>query len=99
MPAYFLEHHLKLYLPETVVYLALESKNPQIMNTELPLRLDTVVISSDKEKINLVWRAIVIDNYEPKKATLSVLGREQQQAFVEQYFTETTKIVRPYEHK
>ena len=90
---------LKLYLPETVVYLALESKNPQIMNTELPLRLDTVVISSDKEKINLVWRAIVIDNYEPKKATLSVLGREQQQAFVEQYFTETTKIVRPYENK
>lgn len=90
---------LKLYLPETVVYLALESKNPQVMNTELPLRLDTVVISSDKEKINLVWRAIVIDNYEPKKATLSFLARAQQQALAEQYFTESNKVVRPYENK
>ena len=90
---------LKLYLPETVVYLALESKNPQIMNTELPLRLDTVVISPDEQKINLVWRAIIIDDYEPKKITLSVLDRAQQQVLAGQYFTETTKIVRLYEDK
>ena len=93
------DSQLKLYLPETIAYLALESKNPQVMNTELPLHLDTVVISPDKQKVNLVWRAIIINDYEPKKATLSVLNREQQQALAEQYFTETTEIVRPYENK
>lgn len=90
---------LKLYLPETIAYLALESKNPQVMNTELPLRLDTVIVAPDNQKVNLVWRAIIIDDYKPKKVTLSVLDRAQQQALAGQYFTETIKVVRPYEDK
>lgn len=90
---------LKLYLPQTIAYLTLESKNPQLMATELPMRLDTIIITPDTQKVNLVWRAIIIDDYEPKKATLSVLDKEQQQKLAGQYFIETTEIVRPYESK
>ncbi|MFC6205578.1 DUF2169 domain-containing protein [Psychrobacter urativorans] len=88
---------LKLYLPELLAYLALESKNAQTMVTELPLRLDTVIISPDKQKVNLVWRAIIIDNYEPRKAVLDVIEKATQDELSEQYYTQTTEIARPYE--
>ena len=88
---------LTLYLPETIAYVALASKNAQTMATELPLRLDTVIISPDNQKVNLVWRAIIIDDYKPRKATLFVLNRDEQQTLAAQYFTEATKVIRPYE--
>ena len=91
------DSQLTLYLPETIAYVALASKNAQTMATELPLRLDTVIISPDNQKVNLVWRAIIIDDYKPRKATLFVLNRDEQQTLAAQYFTEATKVIRPYE--
>ena len=87
---------LKLYLPEVLAYLLLESNHPDMIATELPMKLDTVIISPDDQKVNLVWRSMIIDDYHPKQATLAVISREEQAEFSKQYYTQKTKIVRPY---
>ena len=87
---------LKLYLPEVLAYLALESSNPTIMPTELPMKLDTVIVSPDTQTVNLVWRSLIIDNYQPKKATLVVMDRKQKAVLMEQYFDQVVDVVKPY---
>ena len=88
---------LKLYLPENLPYLELESSLPQIMNTELPMKLNTVIISPELQQVNLVWRSMVISDYQPKTATLKMLDRVTQDELSEHYYTQTTEIARPYE--
>ena len=86
---------LRLYLPETIAYLALTSKDPQMIATELPMRLDTVIVSPNRQKVNLVWRGLVIDDYQPDEITLKVMSRDEQTKLSGQYYTQTSKIVRP----
>ncbi|WP_348548566.1 DUF2169 domain-containing protein [Psychrobacter sp. KFRI-CH2-11] len=86
---------LRLYLPETIAYLALTSKDPQMIATELPMRLDTVIVSPDRQKVNLVWRGLVIEDYQPDEITLKVMSRDEQTKLNEQYYTQTSQIVRP----
>ena len=88
---------LKLYLPEVLAYLELESSNPQIMFTELPMHLDTVIVSPEKHKVNLLWRSIVISDYQPKTAKLKTIDKVTQDELSEQYYSQTTEIVRSYE--
>lgn len=88
---------LKLYLPEVLAYIAVGSADPQLAVTELPMHLDTVIISPEEHRVNLVWRSMVISDYQPKLAVLSVLDKDKQNALVKQYYTKTADIVRPYE--
>jgi hypothetical protein len=90
---------LKIYLPETLAYLELESSHPQLMGTELPMHLDTVIVSPDEQKVHLVWRSMVISDYQPKKAVLKVMDKQQMDKIKKQYFTQTRQVVRPYESK
>lgn len=85
---------LKLYLPDTLVYLAIESEQPNVTNTELPMRLDTVIVSPDEQKVNLVWRATIIDNYQPKSAMLSILNKQQKEALIQNNHYETADSLR-----
>lgn len=88
---------LKLYLPEVLAYLELESSLPQIINTELPMHLDTVIILPELRQVNLVWRSMIIGDYQPKTAILKSMDRVTQNELNEQYYTQTTEIARPYE--
>lgn len=88
---------LKLYLPDILAYLEIESAQQHMINTELPMRLDTVIISPDLQKVNLVWRAMVIADYCPKHATLKVMDWVEKQKLSELYFGQGLDIVRPYE--
>lgn len=87
---------LRLYLPETIAYVVLTSNHPQIMATELPLRLDTVIISPDVQKVNLVWRGMIISDYQPKEVILKTIDKDEQIKLSEQYYTQMKKIIRPY---
>ncbi len=89
---------LKLYLPEHLPYLELESSLAHIMNTELPMKLDTVIISPDEQKVNLVWRSMIISDYQPKKTVLKMLDKQTQDKLGEQYFSQNTRIVRNYDN-
>ena len=88
---------LKLYLPEVLAYMTVGSADPQLMVTELPMHLDTVIVSPDTQKVNLVWRSMIIGDYQPKLAVLAVLDKDKQKTLIEQYYTKTADIVRPYE--
>ncbi|MGP5505669.1 DUF2169 domain-containing protein [Psychrobacter celer] len=88
---------LKLYLPEVLAYMTVGSADPQLMVTELPMHLDTVIVSPDEQKVNLVWRSMIIGDYQPKLAVLAVLDKDKQRKLIEQYYTKTADIVRPYE--
>lgn len=87
---------LKLYLPEVLPYLALESSQPAVTATELPMKLDTVIVSPDSQTVNLVWRSMVISDYQPKVATLAVIDRQMQADLIKEDFVQTSDIVRPY---
>lgn len=87
---------LKLYLPENLPYVELESRNLQIMFTELPMHLDTMIVSPDQQKVNLVWRSMIIGDYQPRKAVLKALNRQAQAQLGGQYFTQTIEIARHY---
>ena len=88
---------LKLYLPEVLAYLELESNHPDMIATELPMKLDSVIISTDTQKVNLVWRSMIISDYRPKEATLKMIDPEAQNKLSEQYYTQVIKIARPYD--
>ena len=88
---------LKLYLPEILAYITVGSADPQLMVTEIPMHLDTVIVSPDRQKVNLVWRSMIIGDYQPKLAVLAVLDKDKQKTLIEQYYTKTADIVRPYE--
>ena len=88
---------LKLYLPEILAYITVGSADPQLMATELPMHLDTVIVSPDRQKVNLIWRSMIIGDYQPKLAVLAVLDKDKQKTLIEQYYTKTADIVRPYE--
>jgi len=89
---------LKLYLPEVLAYLSLESNHPEMIDTELPMKLDSVIVSTDTQKVNLVWRSMIISDYLPKEATLKMLDPDEQSKLSEQYYTQTIKIARPYDN-
>lgn len=67
------------------------------MGTELPMHLDTVIVSPDTQKVNLVWRSMVINDYQPKTTILKVLDRANRDELNKQQYTKNTEIVRPYE--
>ena len=80
-----------------LAYLGLESNHPDMIATELPMKLDSVIISTDTQKVNLVWRSMIISDYRPKEATLKMIDREAQNKLSEQYYTQVIKIARPYD--
>lgn len=67
------------------------------MDTELPMHLDTVIVSPDQQKVHLVWRSMVISDYQPKTTILKVLDRATQDELNKQQYTKNTEIVWPYE--
>lgn len=88
---------LTLYLPETLAYVLTNSHREDMPESEVPMKLDTIIILPDEQKVNLVWRGIVSAAYDPKTILLEVADREKQQAIKRQYFTQKGDIVRPYE--
>ncbi len=90
---------LRLYLPETLAYLLTNSNKSDMPASELPIKLDTVMIKPDEEKVNLVWRGIISAEYDPKLTVLETIDREKQQKILQQHCTQKGEIIRPYERK
>lgn len=88
---------LRLYLPETLAYLVTNSSNPEYPESEVPMKLDTVIIRPDEQKVHLVWRGIIAGEYEPNIILLDTADRAKQQEILSQYFTQKGDIIRPYE--
>jgi hypothetical protein len=88
---------LRLYLPETLAYLVTKSNNPEYPESEVPMKLDTVIIRPDDQKVHLVWRGIIAGEYDPNVILLDTADRAKQQAILAQHFTQKGDIIRPYE--
>lgn len=88
---------LRLYLPETLAYLVTKSNNPEYPESEVPMKLDTVIIRPDEQKVHLVWRGIIAGEYDPNVILLDTADRAKQQAILAQSFTQKGDIIRPYE--
>lgn len=82
---------LTLYLPKDMLYLEIVSERDDMPDTELPLKLDTLVIQPDDEKINLVWRAMLPKDYQPKEATLGTVTHQEQIEILQTYDTNETE--------
>lgn len=90
---------LTLYLPEMLAYLITNSNNPDYPESEVPMKLDTVIIQPDEQKVNIVWRGIIAGGYDPNTVILETADREKQAEILSQYFTRKGEIIRPYERK
>ena len=88
---------LRLYLPETLAYLVTNSNNSDYPESEVPMKLDTVIIRPDEQKVHLVWRGIIAGEYDPNVILLDTADRAKQQAILAQHFTQKGDIIRPYE--
>lgn len=90
---------LRLYLPEFLAYLVTNSNNPDYPESEVPMKLDTVIIQPDEKKVNMVWRGIIAGGYDPNMVLLETADRQKQAEILAQHFTRTGDIIRPYETK
>jgi len=88
---------LRLYLPEMLAYLVTNSNHPDYPESEVPMKLDTVIIRPDTQKVHLVWRGIIAGGYDPNIVMLDTADRTKQQDILAQYFTQKGEIIRPYE--
>lgn len=87
---------LTLYLPEALATLITKSNLEDYPDAEVPMKLDTISIHPDAQKINLVWRGIIAASYEPEIIVLEYISPEQHQQILKEHFTQTGDIVRPY---
>lgn len=90
-------HCLTLYLPEMVAYLATVSHQETFDASEVPMKLDTVIIRPDEEKVHLVWRGIIAGEYDPSATVLQTKNRQEVEQTLATYFTQKGTPVRPYE--
>lgn len=88
---------LRLYLPEMLAYVLTNSYREDMQESEVPMKLDTIILSPDEQKVNLVWRGIVSAAYDPKTIFLEVADRKKQEEVIRDYFTQKGEIVRPYQ--
>ncbi len=88
---------LKLYLPENLAYLQMDSTIQQHSATEVPMKIDTIVISPDEHKVNIVWRSIIDARYKPNRVLMAVIDRQKKEEILAAHFTQLGEVVRPYE--
>lgn len=88
--------HLKLYLPENTLTAYVEWDDGQM--SEIPLKIDTLIIRPDDGKVNMVWR-IALDKTErqPTNINLVMLDRKIKDDTIARHFAQKGTIVRPYE--
>lgn len=88
--------HLKLYLPENTLVAYVEWDDGQM--SEIPLKIDTLIIRPDDSKVNMVWR-IALDKTErqPTNINLVMLDKKTKDDTIAKYFAQKGTIVRPYE--
>ncbi len=87
---------LILYLPEAFATLVTKSSLEDYPDAEVPMKLDTVSIHPDNQKVNLVWRGIIAASYEPEVIVLEYVSPEKHQQILKEHFTQKGDIVRPY---
>lgn len=87
---------LTLYLPEALATLITKSSLEDYPDAEVPMKLDTISIHPDAQKVNLVWRGIIAASYEPEVIVLEYVSPEQHQQILKEHFTQKGDIVRPY---
>lgn len=92
-------HCLTLYLPEMVAYLATMSHREDLDASEVPMKLDTVIIRPDEEKVHLVWRGIIAGEYDPSVTVLQTKNRQEVEQTLATHFTQKGTIIRPYEEE
>lgn len=90
---------LNLYLPELLAYLVTTSHEENLDASEVPMKLDTVIIRPDEQKVHLVWRGIIAGAYNPKVILLQTADRQTIQATLDTHFTQKGAIIRPYEEE
>ena len=79
------------------MFLWSNSNNSDYPESEVPMKLDTVIIRPDEQKVHLVWRGIIAGEYDPNVILLDTADRAKQQAILAQSFTQKGDIIRPYE--
>lgn len=82
-----------------VSYLATISNQPDLPASEVPMKLDTVIIRPDEEKVHLVWRGIIAGEYDPNTTVLQTKNRDEVEQTLAKYFTQKGTIIRPYEEE
>ncbi len=87
---------LTLYLPEALATLITKSSFTNYPDAEVPMKLDTVSINPDTQKVHLVWRGIIAADYEPEFILLEYISSEQHAQLLKEHFTQKGDIVRPY---
>lgn len=90
---------LRLYLPELLAYLATTSHEDGLDASEVPMKLDTVIIRPDEQKVHLVWRGIIAGAYNPNIVVLQTADRQITEETLSKHFTQKGTIIRPYEEK
>lgn len=88
---------LTLYLPESLVTLITQSNYENYPDAEVPMKLDTVVIKPDEQKVNLVWRGIIAASYDPNVILLEYISPEKHREILKQHFKQKGDTIRPYE--
>lgn len=87
---------LTLYLPEALATLITKSSLEGYPDAEVPMKLDTIRIDPDLQKVHLVWRGIIAADYEPEIIVLEYVSPQQHAQILKAHFTQKGDIVRPY---
>ena len=87
---------LTLYLPEALATLITKSSFTNYPDAEVPMKLDTISIHPDAQKVHLVWRGIIAADYEPEIILLEYVSPQQHAQLLKAHFTQKGDIVRPY---
>lgn len=87
---------LTLYLPESFATLMTRSSFTNYPDSEVLMKLDTVYIHPDTQKVHLVSRGIIAADYEPEIIVLEYVSPEKYAQVRKEHFTQKGDIVRPY---
>ena len=87
---------LTLYLPESFATLITRSSFTNYPDSEVLMKLDTVSINPDTQKVHLVSRGIIAADYEPEIIVLEYVSPEKHAQVRKEHFTQKGDIVRPY---
>lgn len=90
---------LSLYLPDMLAYLVTVPVDEEEIVKQAQIKIDTIVISPDEQKVNIIWRSIIKANEAPKHLMLEVLSQQEKDAILSQHFVQKGEVVRPYEAK
>lgn len=90
---------LKLYLSEMLTYLVIVPVDGEEVVKSPQIKIDTVVISPDEQKVNIVWRSIIKDKDAPQHLMLEMLNQEEKEVILSKHFTQKGEVMRPYEVK